>query len=378
VNFWQLPGPRGFLDDIQQDLLEGRSVVINVPSNAPAGLQLELKELLARTFAIVELPEDGERSLSDVLIRLLDDETVAGAADLGPGFILSQHSGITFWLEPSRTGVISVWRREIESFQQVGQSQSPGNRCLFAMMLLGSNATRVPVGGNSGVAEHVWDDRVSRVDMLLYAAYAFRSEHTINNEISAHIAASVALFDPAVVDQLRVLEFQQIIDPKVVFQCLPARVEWKDAVSACWEDGSLCRMDGINAVHSGHPSRPDIEPLIWRAQLEVLFPLLELRRLELIALFRDSLEVPIESSRSPYILTIEDLEFTDIHRQLLRLFQTGRRLVTLKELYIIDSWKRIRNSLAHREVAAPELLLNGLLEPLRASAVNGGLARRPV
>lgn len=367
MNFWQLPGPLSFLDDIQQDLLEGRNVVINVPSNAPAGLQFELKQLLAKTFAVTELAENGTRTLRDSLIRLLDDEVVATAEDLSTQFLAKHFAGTMFWLEPTEASVLAVLRQELEEFQRMGQAQQHGSRCLFAMYLSGQNASRARLIASSGVAEHAWDDRVTRLDMMLYAAHAFRRERSVANEVAARVAASVALFDPAVVDRLRVLGVPEIVDAVRVSLYLPEIPEWKLGSLPCWEDGSLARMDGVDVIHPGHPSQTAIFSLIWRAQLEVLFPLLELRRLELIACFRGLLEVPMDSARVQYIIAIEDLEFSDIHRQLLRLFQRGRRIVSLRELHVIETWRRIRNSLAHREVIGADLLLDSVFAPLRVT-----------
>jgi len=356
------------MEDIQQDLLDGRIVVVNVPSSAPPGLELELKGLLAATFAISELSDAGSQPLKDELLGLLDDGIVTSASDLGPRFLCSQFKGVTFWLEPRDVHWAQAWMDELQPFQEAVRAAPHGERCLFLLFLSGSAASRMSRIGTAAIAEHVWDSRVTRIDMLLYASYAFRRNADVRSDISTHVAASLACYDPTVVDRLASIGLDEILDPLVVREYLGSENGWRSDGDPCWQDGSMATVDGVDVVHSGHPSCAAIPWRIWRAQLEVLFPVLELRRLELISLFKDSLEAQTGLDRQNYVRSIEELGLGEIHWQLTRLFRSGRRLVDLKELGIIGTWREIRNLLAHNRVVSADLLTDRVLAPLRVGA----------
>lgn len=356
MKFWDIRGPRRFLEAISDAVLDGRVVFVHVPRNAPADLQVALREHLGYYNEIVE----PTGALSHYLEAFVSDEEKARTNRIDPEFLTSKLAGHCFWIESSQVGSAVRLEDELRAFGEAARTRLHGEYPSFVVLLSGNAALEPLSQARATVAHLWWDGYVDAVDMLMYATYSMRSDKDWKRRLLARVASEVACYDPTVVDLLCDLPDDVILRPTVPLRELARSRGWDNEPQ--WSDGSSAAFNGAPEVHSAHPSCAALEYRVWRAQVAELFPILEMRRLESIERFGRYLTVPKSTDRM-FVTTIQDLELTDVIRQLSALAPDG--VADRTEIATLKRWRGIRNKLAHGEVVDLSLVDDGLFRPIR-------------
>jgi hypothetical protein len=357
MEFWQIPGPRRFFERISDAVLDGRIVFVHIPNNAPSGLIAAILTQLGYCDQVGEI----QGPIREYLEAQVPDEMKARARRVDLDFLSARLAGRMYWLEASQVDSARRLRDELTKFGEIARAKVHGEYPSFIVLLMGEAAAERPTGAQTVVADVCWDGYVEPVDMLMYATYSVDGRKEWKRRLFARIASEVACYDPMVVDLLCELPEEQVCRPEGALQALGRTRGWD--LPAKWGDGSSAEVNGVEVVHSGHPSCTAIAHRVWRAQIAELFPVLEMRRFEIVELFAPYLCVPDAAERT-FVNTLQDLEFTDVIRQLSAL--PFGSVVERTEIATLKKWRDIRNKLAHGEVVDLAYLDDSLFRPLRS------------
>jgi hypothetical protein len=358
MNFWEIPGPRLFVESISDAVADGRIVIVHFPENGPDGLLEAIQAIIGFDDEIVEPGKD-------LILRLqaqVGEEEVKAARKIDAPFLSPRLAGRRFLIITCERETASGVELDLISFGEIARLATRGEFPSFLVLLHGRAADRTRATTSSVVAHIVWDARVSPIDMVLYATYALRKENSWRDPLLARVAAAVACYDPTVVDRLANVMDEAIFDPTFVLETLRDNRSWSnDNVS--WVDGSISMYEGRDTTHSACASPAMVAHRIWCAQVAELFPPLELRRREAVERHERRLRIP-EGEQFRFVKTIQDLELSHIIWQL-----TGRTDIKLGEIALFKQWRDIRNDLAHGDVIELSRLDDRLFMPLKDSAL---------
>jgi hypothetical protein len=172
--------------------------------------------------------------------------------------------------------------------------------------------------------------------------------------IATTIVARLALWDPEVSQRLARENMRRILEPIEVLKRIAIDRDWatldgrKSPVS--WHSGARGLFDGKERTHSAVLAVDDphneLRRRVWSAQVEVVFPLIEEKRQELIETL-----ARILTDRS-----VSDLQDMEIGAIELEISRKGHR-VPYELRRQVRRLKEMRNSLAHLEPLNPELLI---------------------
>jgi hypothetical protein len=211
-------------------------------------------------------------------------------------------------------------------------------------------------------------ETVDSIDMQLFAASVLRARalEPLEKEFAAALLTELSLWDPETCTALAQRPATELIralsDPR------PALVEIARARG--WDGRSLQEVwnRGIEGTFGGRCLRHSaflavsgdinaLEHRVWRAQLRVLFPLMEEKRLKLVEQLRPWLRVPFKTTFGIVIDAVEDLELGHIDYQLRKLVPEANRNAAA----LIAELKSIRHALAHLEPYTDWRVLTRLL-----------------
>jgi hypothetical protein len=154
------------------------------------------------------------------------------------------------------------------------------------------------------------------------------------------VATELAGTDPILAAILAKLDLQTLLAPLSLLGDHARRQGFNVAVAARIEevfDGERRRPSALAALAGDHA---EIERRIWRAQVGILYPFIEVRRLDLVPRVRSLLDLPVETTygrvSDPRELEVGQL----VH------FLRGRRVP--RELWqLLNHLKDMRHALAH-------------------------------
>ena len=213
ASWWKMPGPEGFVNDIVDDLADGRNCVVCVPTVAPLGFRDAIigaaEERGLRAWNTVHCLEN-HRTPIDVLFGMYaPDSTALQLRSLENLLLLSEFRSRTLWVQCQDDSEWKEWRAFLDTYQRVISNLALADRTLFCVLISGHCALNPPdedvclaVRKLSGIA--------STVDALLFAAHLLRDSElpSLRFEIAARIVADLALWDPTVAENLSQQTFE--------------------------------------------------------------------------------------------------------------------------------------------------------------------------
>lgn len=357
--WWQLPGPREFVEGLVDDLREGRQIVVLLPEHGPQnhGLLGALREAWRDDGAIDSLATTpGQTALQ----ALTERYPLPRGAQPTPQALLetSGFRGRVLWIDGLDEKSWTSWSDFLNEYQHLARNASLVDRTVFIAPVVGE-ASGATITADVGLAVRRWDGVVDRADMLLFAMYALRGRgHP--RRLAALLAATmahIASFDPEVVLRLAGERAERILAPTDVLLDLASERRWERGTPRDWALGTSSVVDGDREPHPALDALGDgLAPRLWQAQVSVLFPLIEEHRLRLVARLRHLLRVPFDGSFGR-ITDARDLEVGHILHQV-RAFKLPVSRGTRELLIEI---KDARDHLAHLEPLTPEEILRGRL-----------------
>lgn len=368
--WWDLPGPRLFLDDLEDDLEGGRNLILCLPR----GISLNLKEAVSRRW---QAREDRwlfhpalhqEKTPLKALRKYYQiEESVSSLADL-PGE--AKLRGYVLWQSPN----LDEWRRDWAEFsgryQQACKSSEESDRPRFAWELCGAAAVQ-ELSEDACLAVHTWKGRTSGLDLQLYAALRVAEigiPACLRRDLLVATSSQLACFDPEVVDSLvekncldegACVEVLDMIAskrdwstemPEIRYlESRPSGEKWQASDEPLWSAGILDEVDGSGrpAAHSAAVrllgNEEEIRRRLWRAQVGVLLPLIEAERVRIRPRLESRRPGQLFSTRHNGETKLDDLDIGEIAYHLRQ-----RQIRTSGSVHdLVACLHDVRNKLAH-------------------------------
>ena len=351
--FWlHLPGPALMTDRIVQDLRDRRSVVLHLPRGtteavrSAIGARVHTHDLWLWRIATVE--EQG--SPIQQLGRSFD---LPGLVEIGDLLTEESLDGAIIWVEVNGELQWKAWRSFLLAFEHEARNAHERGP-LFCIALTGDSDAMAPIKA-PGTVTRIWRGVFSRLDLSFFASYlgSGRSGRGgLEHRLRVAVVAEVAGFDLGAVEELVDMPLDVLLKPDAVLAQLAQRRGWtkETCENPNWSKGMCDVVEGRDFIHSAvlcaKGETVEIVRRIWRAEVAVLFPHIEDRRIELTGELSDLLEtrLPIET---PFgrIEDVADLEIGHISMLVRDARIPGRRKA------FIASLARVRHCLAHLQAA---------------------------
>lgn len=365
--FWQLGGPSRFVERVADELREGKNVVICLPEHVPDGLGGAVRKVMGDGCGCPwhVLSAEGEstanpaRWLAD---RVISHTPAGGVMNAKVLVNDDAFAGRVIWLQDIGTNDWPAWRDFLAEYSHACRARSLIERTILCVAAAGRAATCPPAEEICLVC-HTWRGVVDSLDMILYCSNLLRDRDLpiIRKRVLIAVVAGLALWDPAVAEELASAEIDAILEPEAVLNEIGRRRGWTSDVTLDGQEGWCLgltdTMDGEEKTHSAALSLRDlsneIRRRIWSAEVGVLFPYVEEQRQTILRRLRGLLRVPFETRFGEIITDWRDLEIGHIESQI----ATNGIPVAREMRRMLQHLRQIRNCLAHQEVVPKDLLL---------------------
>jgi len=190
--------------------------------------------------------------------------------------------------------------------------------------------------------------------MLLYAALLLEERAPTLAAAPATLLAStianVALWDPELAELLTAASPEDMLRPQRILKTLADDRGWTPQVHPGWENGTMDDVSGRPQTHSALLALADpggiLHARLWSAQVSVLLPAVEERRLSLVRRLRHELRTPVHTGYG-VVTDPTDLEIGQIA------FQLRGRALPAAVYRQVQTLLRVRNALAHGDPVSP-------------------------
>ncbi len=354
--FWELDGPRGFLDRLARACEQNADVLVGLPRGAPEGIMgsvvsdFEKRTHFGCMHVLVHEREDVEDAIGAALevarttawrlaqmrdfaghVLVLVGETMAAVERILR--FVTDHAQIESGLRDIGPKLIAVLPERLLSSD--GQARAP-----------------------AGTEVLLWRGCVDTADMDLYVR--FRAQHRTaprHPPLVMHYVRCFAGTDPCLAERLLTLHDADILN-------LPHSIRgWAQERAADWEQGSWlsgARDQIVDHLHS-HPlmeiysgDNAASRRRAWEAQVTALFPWMELHRPALVAHQMDwirALPQPIRDQHGR-AYDLEGLDYNDVCN--IARHHANRHVD--RELPVMAAARKIRNEIAHLRPARMEIV----------------------
>ena len=168
------------------------------------------------------------------------------------------------------------------------------------------------------------------------------------------LALEIVGYDPLIAVEAAKLDLEDLGDPRKWLLDVATGRGWQAEMMPTWETGTCDEIEDKEVVHAAllslaQDAQKHIDFLLWRAQVGVLFPLLEEERRACLQKYASLLKVPHNTGQGSVINDREELELGHIHYQLYD-------RIDRQELARLQLLRDVRNALAHQEVVDPETM----------------------
>lgn len=399
LDWWELPGPSRFLEDICRDLVSGVNVIAAFPEYPPEGFRRALRRKIPTqdgiAFDSIRVEKLSGQSPCSFLFSLFlpDDATTRRTPNT-----LAAHpvmASRVIWIEQMLPTEWPAWRCFFEEFQRSAHAAASGP--VFCVPLVGPVAAAGITINSPCMRLHRWSGCVKPLDLLLYVSERIPGDAVsrVERDTAVSVVANLALWDPHVADRLLVQPLAAVLNPGDTLAEIARERGWPGSnIATSWESGIVDRYADTDRKHSAWlAAAGDLDEIarrVWRGQVSVLFPFIEERRLDVLDVLLPHLILPLERTGPDGVVRqvteARRLEMADLSRQI-----SSLSLAYVGEIgRLVRQLRRVRNSLAHfarqglavraEELSGPEIRdWRGVLErfqsqsaaPIRARSATG-------
>ena len=367
-SWFELPGPSSFIGRLIKELRRGCNIVLAIPSHFPEGLSRALSERIKAELDV--RPDFIEGSAPDPLKALyshattvLEDgqiRTIRGLTEL------SRFKQRIFFIENLQNKSWDAWMRFLEEYAHESRALGDLERSSLVVLIDSKLLGALP-RADVLLSVHSWHKVVERFDIELHAylKVRYKSWSQLRKDLAVAICAEMSMWDLGVCDWLLRKPFETLLDPAPLMIEIGHQRGWNDLdvedKDLLWREGVRQRFDGMSVVHpvfaAVHKNKDCIRHLLWKAELRILFPYIEMLRQKILKKYRRFIRLPHEGHDGRRVTNLLDMEITNIEyqwRQVVGIPPEIRRLITVM--------LEVRNNLAHLEPVKPYILSSGELE----------------
>ncbi len=349
MQFWDLPGPQGFCDRVEDFLRDKKNLIIALPDPSPAGfIEALCSRLNYSGWNRLNIQAIPGASPENCLFEQLVLETESSQKRT-PSLLLDK-------LDPGQIVIVDnicsdewpSWKEFLTQFELVSRGVSSFNRPLLIAVAKGIPESLLPKGAIAlGVA--TWQGVVSEMDMFSYAGTKVREKGLEGNhaQLIAMTIARLAQWDVAAADILLEASHHEVFSPSVILKKLALLYGWTTQHPQNWENGVVNTFNGSRQIHSAFLALEDhageVNMRVWSSQASILLPLIELHRRAIVKKIRHRFKFPVtvneEQITDAYDLEIGPLAYlaTEVG------IDQGIRAKLIK-------LRNVRNALAHLDV----------------------------
>ena len=363
---WDLPGPAAFLDDVLGAIREGANLVVQFPQHHLSGFGDAMRRSIRAggelSFRELEATQAGAGPL-EVVVQAQGWDGSEGFVQSATALANSERlAGCLCWVTGVAAAAWPPWRDFLRQFAFASRAHAAGSCGQFCVDVVGEG----PVDGltNDPMLRCApWRDRLSRIDAALHLGrlWSRNGRPPLERDLRVAVASELAGYDLEFAEKLAGSPLASLLAPHELLRQEADRRGWKGRMAAnAWPTGRSDKWDGRQFEHPASvvaaAERDEIDRRIWRAELGVVFPALEERRIEIVRKMRHFLR-PMHTEFG-YVERIEDLEIGAILHQV-RTSKQGREWESR-----LENMNELRRALAHLEpVKAANLVGAGFVDP---------------
>jgi hypothetical protein len=350
TDWTDLPGPSLFLQRVEQDLCESKSVLAVVPSCFDDRWVYAIRSRLENNYEWREVSGSPGEFLQEISTRkdgqaFIHPREIIEKGIVRQGFVLKNPSGDK-WNE---------WSSFLQSFAELHRGTNELNRNVF---LVTSVETRNILPNELLLSERRIEGFIRPEDPFFHAAQVVEPDETDSlwRKIRMHVCSEVAQWDFRLCEQLCELSTKDLLDPFDWLREYGKLRGWDDVSET--SDPKILRQHGLlfsigkeqikhSALLALNGNKTEIDKRIWIAQVRVLFPIIEEQRVRLLRALGKISPSTIrlwENDLGPE----DSLGIGELHHRMICSGAFGLRPTTF-------AWKlkNIRNKLAHLKICKP-------------------------
>ena len=339
MRVWDLPGGQRFIDDIRDDLKIHNSVVAHFRFGIPDGFDSAIEIAIGDGFTVKSIQADSSPL-----------ETLANrfASELKSDYSItdllrdSAFNGLLIRIRITEASYWIHWREFLTQYADRSRARPYLERCVFLVTIEGDH-DRSPAR-EAGLANYYWDHALDEFDFLFFSNECLRSRgHPATlRSLLAYTITYIAGKDFHTVELLVGESTRTILEPWE-----HSLNKTRDAGMASEQSNSNTNGSALAITHrsqgnsSSSEMRAQLEQRIWRAQLTVLQPWIELQRQAIVD--RNLEEV------KRLMRAVGDADIDPFSLEIGELFEYfTHRLATKRIRRAVHSLRHARNKLAHR------------------------------
>lgn len=367
--WWKLPSSQLFLETAADLLAERGCVIVTACLGTPPGLDAALANLLSdsRDYRVVRLHISPTTVLNptewlyEQLVHDLPPEQPRDLASLGRESTLTGH---VILLTCTDIGLAKPWIATLGAAQVIFKSLSRWERPNLVLSIP-PLPTTLSSAREQDVAVQTYQPTAQLHEMryLISSFIPTNTKGELMQELRLECMVQLSMWDIGVATDLSRLSLADLLDPYSHLRDWAVSQGWGnlDLSSSTAYEGEKQRLGitglwgGQIAWHSAWLALQDtpreLERRLWKAQVSVLFPFIEERRLKWVEHTRNLLRVPFETNFG-VIEDAADLEIGPLVHQL----RQKRHLLGESVIRELEWLRLARHKLAHLEVLDAKFL----------------------
>lgn len=352
-DYYELPGPSGFLDRIEDDIREeGRSIIMQMGRFAPEGWVEELNRRLSADWYCI--PVDGGAANPLEVLTAGSQFGKRSIDSLETIYELEGFSRRIFTVDISDEAELAAWTEFLPKFADITRQQPRLERSMVILSIVSGSVSKEL--NNVMLRSYSFEGVVTPIDMLIYAYQHIPPESGkgLLRDLRAQLSMELSLWDFSLCKELAPLSAATLIDPDAILKRYAEKVGFQEMVpvednAMLIEAGARGLFEGEERFHSALLALRDdskgIRRRIWRAQLRVLYPFVEEHRQSILAKYGRLIKLPHTRRDGTEVSSLQEMEIGDIKVNLDQNTRSHRKLKN----FIRNLWK-IRKDLAHLDV----------------------------
>jgi hypothetical protein len=353
-----------FIERLQSDLAEGKSILLEAPVALPIPLDRCLSDRLSARFHWIPLAVGEDPPLACIR-RILPNTRNASLSSPGQLYDIAGFGNRILYLTDIAPTRLGVWVSFLVEFAHASRQRNVLERSAFLVNMNGGRP--VQFSEDLLLVRRRWEGVIDETDALLLALRVIRSSglSPVLSNLKAALCTELAQWDLALCDDFSRRSMPSLLNPASLLVDYARNLRWDtvapdEAEDTLWRHGILQTYRGRrrlhNAWHALQGRLEEIQSAIWRAELKVLFPFIEEQCLRIIQRHDSYLRVPHIRKDKSVLNALLDFEIVDVDYQ----FQENTAVPRQLRDYVRKLWL-MRNKLAHRTclesaMLAPEIL----------------------
>ncbi|NEJ95409.1 hypothetical protein [Rhizobium ruizarguesonis] len=340
VEFWHLPGPRRFVEDVRSRIHAGSLLIVEDPWGAPSTADAIVQRL--REAAVFDCL--GHETWDGALSRAISVASTYPEKPLAVLIADARLRGSILVVSLRQLG--DPQAKELKAFSvarnMLARQDEPP---LSLVVVVGKVAVdSLPAGWEKQTTQGIIDP----LDSVVFASSELGEDAWLIRRLKTAIAVEVGAWDVELVARLCALSLENAVRPDLCTQL------WADdydvpSSQPSWHAQSVCVWGDEEVIHAAWLAKHQSATLrrrVWAGQLAALLPWIDQFRLQVTETYTRDLGPIVNGEK--YRQSLEELDWGPIVYGL----KGAERAVPASALKMAESMRIVRNELAHGRPAS--------------------------